>query len=46
MGERRTVRGGSWDSKSNYVRPANRISTIPSKTHEFYGFRIARTISK
>jgi sulfatase modifying factor 1 len=46
MGERRTVRGGSWDSKSNYVRPANRISTIPSKTHEFYGFRIARTITK
>ena len=46
MGERRTVRGGSWDSQPNYIRPANRISTFPSKTHEFYGFRVARTIVK
>lgn len=46
MGERRTVRGGSWDSQPNYIRPANRISTIPSKTHEFYGFRTARTLTK
>ena len=46
MGERRSVRGGSWDSHPNYVRPANRISTEPNKTHEFYGFRVARTITK
>ena len=46
MGERRSVRGGSWDSQQNYVRPANRISTEPNKTHEFYGFRVARTIVK
>lgn len=44
MGERKCVRGGSWDSHVNYLRPANRISTLPNKTHEFYGFRIARTI--
>jgi formylglycine-generating enzyme len=44
MGERKCVRGGSWDSKLNYMRPSNRISTIPSKTHEFYGFRVARSI--
>ena len=46
MGERKSVRGGSWDSKLNYMRPANRISTVPSKTHEFYGFRVARSISE
>jgi formylglycine-generating enzyme required for sulfatase activity len=46
MGERKAVRGGSWDSNINYLRPANRISTIPSKTHEFYGFRVARTITE
>lgn len=46
MGERRSVRGGSWDSQQNYVRPANRISTEPNKTHEFYGFRVVRTITK
>ena len=44
MGERKCVRGGSWDSQVNYLRPANRISTPPNKTHEFYGFRVAKTI--
>lgn len=44
-GEKRTVRGGSWDSQENYLRSANRISTSPDKTNEFYGFRIARTIN-
>lgn len=46
MGNRRSVRGGSWDSQPNYARPANRISTEPNKTHEFYGFRIAKSIAK
>jgi len=46
MGERRSVRGGSWDSKTGYLRPANRISTYPNKTHEFYGFRVARSITQ
>ena len=46
MGNRRSVRGGSWDSQANYVRPANRISTEPNKTHEFYGFRVAKSVVK
>ncbi|SHI64567.1 formylglycine-generating enzyme family protein [Flavobacterium terrae] len=44
-GEKKSVRGGSWDSQENYLRTANRISTDPSKTNEFYGFRLARTIN-
>ena len=46
MGERKCVRGGSWDSQVNYLRPANRISTPQNKTHEFYGFRVARSIAE
>lgn len=45
MGDKKSVRGGSWDSQPNYCRPANRISTFPNKTHEFYGFRTVRTIN-
>lgn len=44
MGDKRTVRGGSWDSSPNFARPSNRISTYPSKTHEFYGFRLVKTV--
>jgi formylglycine-generating enzyme len=44
MGDKKCVRGGSYDSDKNYLRPANRISTFPDKTHEFYGFRLARTV--
>lgn len=44
-GEKKTVRGGSWDSQENYLRTANRISTSPDKTNEFYGFRLARTVN-
>jgi formylglycine-generating enzyme required for sulfatase activity len=44
MGQKKVVRGGSWDSELNYLRPSNRICTIPTETHEFYGFRIAQTI--
>jgi formylglycine-generating enzyme required for sulfatase activity len=46
MGEKRTVKGGSWDSKTDYLRPANRVSTYPDKTHPFYGFRIAKSIAQ
>lgn len=44
-GEKKSVRGGSWDSQESYLRTANRISTVPSITNEFYGFRLARTIN-
>ncbi|WP_300566128.1 SUMF1/EgtB/PvdO family nonheme iron enzyme [Flavobacterium sp.] len=44
-GEKKSVRGGSWDSQLNYLRTANRISTSPEKTNEFYGFRLARTVN-
>ncbi len=44
-GEKKSVRGGSWDSQENYLRTSNRISTSPDKTNEFYGFRLARTIN-
>ncbi|SFA71068.1 Formylglycine-generating enzyme, required for sulfatase activity, contains SUMF1/FGE domain [Flavobacterium swingsii] len=42
-GEKKSVRGGSWDSKESYLRTSNRISTTPNRTYEFYGFRLART---
>ncbi|MEO8235084.1 MAG: SUMF1/EgtB/PvdO family nonheme iron enzyme [Flavobacterium sp.] len=44
-GEKKSVRGGSWDSKESYLRTSNRISTTPDRTYEFYGFRLARTIN-
>ena len=44
-GEKKSVRGGSWDSKESYLRTSNRISTAPNTTNEFYGFRLARTIN-
>jgi sulfatase modifying factor 1 len=44
-GDKKSVRGGSWDSQINYLRTANRISTSPERTNEFYGFRIARTVN-
>jgi ergothioneine biosynthesis protein EgtB len=46
MGDKRTVKGGSWDSKTDYLRTANRVSTFPDKTHPFYGFRIAKSIAQ
>lgn len=43
-GEKKSVRGGSWDSQESYLRTANRISTLPDVTNEFYGFRLAKSI--
>ena len=43
-GEKKSVRGGSWDSKESYLRTSNRISTKPNVTYEFYGFRLVRTL--
>jgi sulfatase modifying factor 1 len=44
MGEKRIVRGGSWDSVTDGLRPENRLSTYPNKTHSFYGFRLVKSI--
>jgi formylglycine-generating enzyme required for sulfatase activity len=43
----RIVRGGSWSSKPDYLRPANRMGfTIASGTGDDYtGFRVARTLT-
>jgi sulfatase modifying factor 1 len=46
MGEKRIVRGGSWDSVADGLRPENRLSTYPNKTHSFYGVRLARSIAQ
>lgn len=43
-GEKKSVRGGSWDSQESYLRVANRISTKPELTNEFYGFRLVRSV--
>lgn len=44
-GEKRTVRGGSWDSsKLDYLKPSNQLSWNPTSTNEFFGLRIVRTV--
>lgn len=44
-GEKRTVRGGSWDSsKLEYLKPSNQLSWNPISTNEFFGLRIVRTV--
>ena len=45
-GEKRVVKGGSWDSKLSFLRPTNKVSTLPGNTYEFYGFRVVRSIAK
>jgi formylglycine-generating enzyme required for sulfatase activity len=45
-GEKRIVKGGSWDSKLNFLRPTNKVATLPGNTFEFYGFRLVRTVNK
>ncbi len=42
-GEKKIVRGGSWDSVSSYARLSNRISTSTDTTYPFYGFRVVRS---
>jgi len=44
-GEKRAVRGGSWDSsKLDYLKPSNQLSWNPISTNEFFGLRIVRTV--
>lgn len=46
-GEKRSVRGGSWDSsKLEYLKPSNQLSWNPNSTNEFFGFRVVRTVAK
>lgn len=41
-GEKKVVRGGSWDSVPSYLRVSNRISTTLEVTYPFYGMRVVR----
>ena len=45
-GEKRIVKGGSWDSKPSFCRITNKVATLPGKTHEFYGLRVVQTTTK
>ena len=42
-GELRVVKGGSWDSKVSFLRPANKVSITPDRVYDFFGFRLVRT---
>lgn len=42
-GELRVLKGGSWDSKLSFLRPANKVRTKPSQVYNFFGFRTVRT---
>lgn len=43
-GNDRVLRGGSWSSKSSYVRASSREMLMPTGQAIIYGFRIARTL--
>lgn len=46
-GENRCIRGGSWDtSKLEYLTPSYRLNSNPMITNAFYGFRVAKTVTK
>ncbi len=42
-GEKRIVKGGSWDSKQSFLRISNKVATLPGNTYEFYGMRLVQT---
>lgn len=41
-GAYRVFRGGSWYSKGDYCRSANRVFDEPGNAHEYFGFRVVR----
>ncbi|MHB1117380.1 formylglycine-generating enzyme family protein [Sideroxydans sp.] len=43
-GEKRVLRGGSWNNGPRNVRSAGRNSSVPGKRFSFFGFRVARTL--
>jgi formylglycine-generating enzyme required for sulfatase activity len=46
-GEKRCIRGGSWDSsKIDYLKPSNGLNSNPTSTNSFFGFRVVRTVTK
>lgn len=42
-GEKRIVKGGSWDSKPSFCRITNKVATLPGNTFEFYGMRLVQS---
>jgi formylglycine-generating enzyme required for sulfatase activity len=44
-GERRVVRGGSWNSNPRQVRSSARRSELPRTTHYAIGFRVCLTVT-
>ena len=42
-GEKRIVKGGSWDSKVSFCRISNKVATLPGNTYEFYGIRLVQS---
>jgi formylglycine-generating enzyme required for sulfatase activity len=40
-GSYRVVRGGCWHIPGDYCRAANRLGNLPSRRHQFFGFRVA-----
>lgn len=42
-GEKRIVKGGSWDSKPSFCRLSNKVATLPGTSFEFYGMRVVQT---
>lgn len=43
-GEKRVLRGGSWNNGPRNVRSAGRNGAAPGKRFSFFGFRVARTL--
>jgi formylglycine-generating enzyme required for sulfatase activity len=43
-GEKRVLRGGSWNNGPRNVRSAVRNGSIPTRRYSFFGFRVARTL--
>jgi formylglycine-generating enzyme required for sulfatase activity len=43
-GEKRVLRGGSWNNGPRNVRSAVRNAAVPAKRCSFFGFRVARTL--
>jgi formylglycine-generating enzyme required for sulfatase activity len=41
-GSGRVLRGGSWNSRANYLRCANRWSNSPSSAYDDWGFRCVK----